>query len=474
MKYSYKSNDEENLEEIPFVYDLSEAAIENKFAGIIMSPLRIEPRISEIKMTRNILKENGIFELAKVLIFNNKNIKKIDFHTSLLKSQYIYFFNLFLGIFDNYSVEVLNLSLNYLNENCAEYLANILSHLKSLKTINLSSNDLKRGISPFLITLKKLYRQRKTNLETLYLNKCLLDDIAYYELGELLKCKYCKLKNLYLNSNNMPFSSNFLKQLKKNRSLTQIYFNRSNICNNDKDDIMRVMSNTNIESLYFHKNEINDFSQLLRIIYRTKLIIKKDNENKKEKKIKEDSILYNLDVSINVCYNKNKDKVELLRQCTNETTLYCLDISQILYNSFPGYFKDSKSEDYISFINDWIQELDESQKKYKKTLGDINSYKIDLKNITNIKKEEKFKSLDVQIFKIIQNKNANKIIFLKENVNNLIDKNKEIIDGIDGVIDKKIIKEYRNDLFNYINKKRISKWIEELNEIKNAKKMIII
>ena len=110
----------------------------------------------------------------------------------------------------------------------------------------------------------------------------------------------------------MPFSSNFLKQLKKNRSLTQIYFNRSNICNNDTDDIMRVMSNTNIESLYFHKNEINDFSQLLRIIYRTKLIIKKDNENKKEKKIKEDSILYNLDLSINFCYNKNKDKVELL------------------------------------------------------------------------------------------------------------------------------------------------------------------
>ena len=34
--------------------------------------------------------------------------------------------------------------------------------------------------------------------------------------------------------------------LKKNKSLTQIYFNKSNIGNNDTDDIMRIISNTNI------------------------------------------------------------------------------------------------------------------------------------------------------------------------------------------------------------------------------------
>ena len=75
-------------------------------------------------------------------------------------------------------------------------------------------------------------------------------------LQKLLKCKYCKLKKLYLNFNNIP---SFLKQLKKNRSFTQIYFNKSNIDNNDTDDIMRVISNTNVESLYLCKNKINDF-----------------------------------------------------------------------------------------------------------------------------------------------------------------------------------------------------------------------
>ena len=212
MKYSKNSNNEENLEIIPFVYDLSEAAIESRFSSIILSPLRVEPRINEIRLSKNALKENGFLELAKVLIFNNKNIKKINFQASLLKPSYIDFLNNRLGLFENNSVEVLNLSLNDLNQNSSEYLANIILHLKGLKRINLSFNKLKSGISSFLITLKKLYRKRIINLETLYLNNCFLDDISYYELGELLKCKYCKLKNLYLNRDNIPSCSNFIKK----------------------------------------------------------------------------------------------------------------------------------------------------------------------------------------------------------------------------------------------------------------------
>ena len=70
--------------------------------------------------------------------------------------------------------------------------------------------------------------------------------------------------------------------------------------------------------------------QLLRIIYRTKKIKKKETKNEKEKIIKGDSVLYNLDLSNNICYNKNKDKLELLKEYIEDTTLYCLDISLIL------------------------------------------------------------------------------------------------------------------------------------------------
>ena len=271
MKYI---REEKNLQKISFVYELSEAVIETRFAGIVLSPLRIEPRVEEMNLAKNTFRENGFLELAKIFLFNSKSIKKIDCHTNLLKTFFVDFLNMRLGLFDNYSVEELNLSYNYLREDSGEYLANILSHFKNLKTLNLTSNELKSGIGPFIITLKNLYKEGKTKLENLNLNNCALDDIAYYEIGELLKSKFCKLKKLYLNKNNIPSNVNFLQKLKKNRSLTQIYFNTSNINNNNADDLMRIISNTNIEFLYLFKNNINDFTNLLRIIYRTKLIKK--------------------------------------------------------------------------------------------------------------------------------------------------------------------------------------------------------
>ena len=119
MKYRKKNNHKKNkelkekensedLEFMPFVFNLSEALIDSKYVGIIFSPLRNQPRIDEIKMDKNRLKENGLLELSKVLLFN-KNIKKIDFNTCMLKSQYIEFFNYGIKLFNNNSVEVLNL-----------------------------------------------------------------------------------------------------------------------------------------------------------------------------------------------------------------------------------------------------------------------------------------------------------------------------------------------------------------------------
>ena len=130
MKYRKISNVEENLEIIPYEYDLSEAEIEYNLLDIVMSPLRVEPRIDEMKLHKNILKENGFKELGKILLFN-KNIKKIDSHVCEIKSFHIDFLNYTLGLFDNNSVEVLNLSYNYLKEDSEEYLANILTHFKN-------------------------------------------------------------------------------------------------------------------------------------------------------------------------------------------------------------------------------------------------------------------------------------------------------------------------------------------------------
>ena len=156
IKYINESpNKEKELAIIPFEYDLTGAVIESQLAGIVMAPSRIEPRISKLIMVQNILQEKGFLELAKALLFNN-NIKVIDFHQSAVKSNQIESFNNSLGLFDNNSVEELILLYNYIKDDCDEYLSKILSHLKGLKTINLSSNDVKNGIAPFFVALKNL------------------------------------------------------------------------------------------------------------------------------------------------------------------------------------------------------------------------------------------------------------------------------------------------------------------------------
>ena len=272
INYINPSENGNNLSVIPFTYDLSGATIQPEYTGIVMAPPRIEPRITKLSLTGNILKEKGLLELSKIFLFNKK-IKIVDFHTSALKSYQIQSIKNGLGLFDNYIVEELNISSNYLKNECGENLAKILSHLKGLKTINFTSNELKDGISSLLIVLKNLYRQNKINLENLILNKCSLDDISFYELGELLKSKFCKLKNLYLNLNKIPENSPFFKKLKKNKSLTEIYLNECQLGNTNSEKIMRVISSTNIENLSLYKNQINNFDDCLKILYRTKKVL---------------------------------------------------------------------------------------------------------------------------------------------------------------------------------------------------------
>jgi len=243
----------------------------------------------------------------------NKNIKIIDFYLSTQKSYHINNLNIGLVLFDNITLEEVDIAQNYLKEDSVQFLSKILSHLKGLKTINLSSNSFNGGLSYFFVMLKKLYRQGKINLENLIINKCSLSQIDFYELGEMLKSKYCKLKALYLNLNNIPSTVNLIKKLTKNRFLTKICFNDSNLGNRDMDSIMRFINFSYIENLYLHKNKITNFNNCLRLIFRTKLITIEDEKDvKKKEKLKVDSSLYNLDLSNNWCYNKNGKKIELL------------------------------------------------------------------------------------------------------------------------------------------------------------------
>ena len=243
-----------NKTSLSFDYNLSRAYLTNIFSNAIFSPLKIIPNISQISLSRNHLGYNALFNLSRTLIFN-KNIEKYDLNCADINFYDLEYFNLGLGVYDNYSLKELNICYNLIKKDAELYLSNLLSHLKGLKIINLSNNHLKRGLASFFIMLKELYCHNQTNLETLILVKCKLDNPSFYELGELLKSPFCKLKKLYLNRNTIPDSDNFFRKLKKNKSLEELYLNKTHINDNDIDNIIKLINNTHIRVLYLNENK---------------------------------------------------------------------------------------------------------------------------------------------------------------------------------------------------------------------------
>ena len=169
-KKGLNQNNKKNLVLVPYSYDLSRAHVEGRYSNVIISPIRAEKRIANILIEENNLRESGMYELGKTLVFN-KNIKHIDLSRSLIKSSYLDYLILGMGIFDNYSVNKLNLAYNYLNENYSKNLERIIHKFKELKTLVLKNNNLKGGLAQFFVVLKKLYKNNETKIEKLILNK---------------------------------------------------------------------------------------------------------------------------------------------------------------------------------------------------------------------------------------------------------------------------------------------------------------
>ena len=470
MEY-IRNGPNENYASIPFVYDLKGACIEGRFAYIILSPVRIEPRINKISLAQNNLRECGLYELGKIAIFN-KNIKIIEINVSLLRNNYLEFLNKAMGLFENNSVEELNISFNYLKDLSEEYFAKLLIHFKNLKTLNLTMNEFKRGVCSMLVLLKKLYRSNKIKLEVLILNKCVFDESSFYELGELLKCKYCKLKKLYLNLDNIPANVNFLKKLKKNKSLTEIYLNKTEIGNKDTNKIMKVISNSKIQYLYLYKNKISNFNCFLRILYMSKKI----NDNRDYNKNNE-CLLTNIDLSNNEIYIKNEEHIELLNKLMNITTLNCIDISHILLGSNPSKNQLDNNK-YKNTIEKFKKNLEKNNNNLYKEIKHLRKYEVTFHRFSNLNNEIMLHNLDRQFSEIINNKKAILPVYQKEEARKIMDdeKNVEIRQQflVDNHLDWEKYKETENKLVNYMKYKFSEKKIKEIKQIKKSKKLILI
>ena len=470
MKYITKDPDSK-YEVIPFTYDLKGACVEGRFAYIILSPVRIEPRITKIILTQNNLRECGFYELGKISIFN-KNVKSIEINTSLIRNYYVEYLNRVMGLFDNDSLEELNISFNYLKDISEEYFTKLISHFKGLKSLNLTMNEFKRGVSSLFIVLKKLYRKGKTKLETLFLNRCLFDEATFYELGELLKCKYCKLKKLFLNGNAIPYNINFFKKLKKNKSLTEIYLNKAEIGNNNVDDILKIISTTHIHYLYLYKNKISSFNYFLELLYRTKKIM--DNGDIDYNR-KNESFFTNLDLSNNEIYIKNEGHIELLKNIFKKTTLNCIDISHILLGLNPAKSKIGNNN-YKLKIEEIKKILEDDKNKLNSSARLLRKNEVTAKRLAQFNNEDMFNNLDVS--EIINNKKAILPVYLREQARIIMNnqENTDIRNQFikDDNIDREKYKNIENKLVNYITYRISEKKIKEIKLAKSLAKIILI
>jgi hypothetical protein len=275
-----------------------------------------------------------------------------------------------------------------------------------------------------------------------------------------------------LNKNPIPLNANFLKKLKKNKSLTDLYMSDNNINSNDVDSINRVISNTNIQNLYLYENNITDCNEFLKIIYRTKLI--KDDNN--TDMIKTNSILMNLDLSKNIVSIKNSQHIKLLTTIIAETTLSCLDISHILLGKHPDkYEKVSENEIYEKNVQILKKKLEEQKKNSITIIKEINNKNIDIKRLEklNLENINKFKQLNYKIYEIIKDKKSIFPLFLKQEANKLIQEENNKYNGeINNKIDM-IKKEDEKSLINYMMIKKLKQDIKPLIEKRNERKLII-
>ena len=384
MEFSKNNKNAHKFSRVPYEYNFIGGLMKSYFAILVSSPMRQDDRIKIISIGENDLGELGMYELGKTIIFN-KNIKILNYNKNRLFTYYFYYFNKANNIFENESIEEINLYNNFLKDDIDNYLCDLLKIFKNLKTLNLSNNKIGCGISNFLSRLKLLYRQKKSKLEKLNLNKCYLNESSLYELCECLKSKYCKLKFLYLSINNINDYTvePLLNAIKKNKSLKEVYLSRNFIGNSSTENIGKIISRfcDSLEVLYLNQNEIRNNDNLLRISSRTKVVYSKEEDRKKVIiNFDENPVLKNLDISKNGINIRNKNHILILKNILNDTYLSCLDFSIILKDF--EHHEAFQGKNYIEYKNE-IDLLNNKLNEIKKQRNILFEYIDEMKCIQN-------------------------------------------------------------------------------------------
>ena len=263
-----------------YEFDISRACLKGIRLQQAITLIQFEKQINIVVLKDNIFEYLGMYELAIVCFLNN-NVHHVDLTKCMIKPSNLEGFVKGLQHIqafqdEKYFVKIAKLNLSN-NECGGKELSQVLQLIPQINFLSLNYNTdgkiQKNYFAHLFNALEKLYRSKKSNLTHLFLKKCSLSESSLYQLTKLLRSYNCKLKLLAINDMNLdvPMGIKLLKDLKYNRSLEELYLNKTELKDTHKAYLLNIIPNTFIKTLYLHKNLLS-IDSCFRIIAETQIL----------------------------------------------------------------------------------------------------------------------------------------------------------------------------------------------------------
>ena len=290
------------------IFNFNEGYLTMKNTSVLLKGVKNFFDIKEINMEFNQIGSLGMYEIKKIILFNNVN--KINLGKTNLISNDLKYLVLESNVKIINKLEIyLDLSFNNLDEKCIIYLQKLFYLFPNIYHLNLSKNFIGKGLKNLFLSLIFFSKKNICKLKNLYLSNCNIYNESIFQLANYVSLKSCKLEILNLNYNNLNTIAGhyFLKKLKYNKSISELYLYNCNIKNKEIINLKNIVKFGQINTLSLFKNKINIYQNVLNF-YSIFQIIMKEKQNFYF------PITYNIDISENDYLLLDKEDINLFKK----------------------------------------------------------------------------------------------------------------------------------------------------------------
>jgi hypothetical protein len=324
-------------------------------SALLLFVFRLFNDIKIINLQYNELAEFGSYSLATLFHFS-KNIEIVLFNKNNLVSKDLFYFIEGIKKTELKNLKKIDLTGNSLDEISGKYLSQLIKLSPNLEEINLNNNlNFKNGIKYIVITILKLQKtNKKHSLKHLIIPMINLEQNGINLLSKLTVSKKCSIETLCLNYNNLnnPAGKNFIKNLKYNKSIKELYLCNCDINNSFVSNIKNIIIGCELNSFSLFQNNIFIFEKILKIYY----LFKINWKLKQEKHYF--PITINFDASNNKKFFIDKKDIKLLNSIIEKLRDF------ILLDVYDLLSEYKKKKEIISLFN-LIANIKEREDKKK-------------------------------------------------------------------------------------------------------------